>query len=322
MQRNTERILVVHSVVGTEASEIAIVEKAILCFKRLDSSVRAAPVVFAIPAGAAPGSTLATELNEELRSCIGALVFVDDLRPNVAYELGFFHGRGRTVLLLTHQSVDSTWLAISDLAGAALVKVDGESLETAVHSYLNRLYDELSSTSAWPVSQLPSAEHNLLGQLPLPSTFGGEFRQDGNWGCLLQLNSWDGITIDCGFNLLPGAGFKVVLRALQHAADYSVYFRARFPDRSRNQCKAWLGLTSRRMVSGLQSDERTLPSQPLTLSWHILTGRFQQLIELGSLNAGGPAYYLEQIRVRAGRPFETQARPIEVGFVEIIGISR
>ena len=51
------------------------------------------------------------------------------------------------------------------------------------------------------------------------------------------------------------------------------------------------------------------PSQPLTLSWHILTGRFQQLIELGSLNAGGPAYCLEQIRVRAGRPFETQARP-------------
>ena len=141
-------------------------------------------------------------------------------------------------------------------------------------------------------------------------------------GSFLQLNSWDGITIDSGFNLLPGAGFKVVLRALQHAADYSVYFRAHFPDRSGNRREAWLGLTSRRMVSGLQSDERTLPSQPLTLSWHILTGRFQQLIELGSLNAGGPAYYLEQIRVRAGRPFETLARPIEVGFVEIIGISR
>jgi hypothetical protein len=299
MEKNTERILVVHSVTGTEPSEIAIVEEAIRSFERLDSSVRAVPVVFAIPAGAAPGSTLATELHEELRSCIGALVFVDDLRPNVAYELGFFHGRGRTVLLLTHQSVDSTWLAISDLAGAAVVKVDGASLASAVPSYLNRLYDELSSTTAWPASQLPSAEHNLLGQIPLPHKFGGEFLEGGNWGAFLKLNAWDGITINCGFNLLPGAGFKVVLRALQHAADYSVYFRARFADRSGKRREAWLGLTSRRMVSGLQSDERTLPSQPLTLSWHILNGRFQELIELGSLNASGPAYYLEQIRIRA-----------------------
>jgi hypothetical protein len=187
---------------------------------------------------------------------------------------------------------------------------------------LNRLYDELSSAAAWPASQLPSAEHNLLGQIDLPHKFGGEFYQDGDWGSALKLTSWDGITIDCGFNLLPDAGFKVVLRALKHAADYSVYFRVRFPDRSGNRREAWLGLTSRRMVAGLQSDERTLPSQPLTLSWHILNGRFQKLIELGSLNAAGSAYYLEQIRIRAGRPFETDATPVEVGFIEIIGISR
>jgi hypothetical protein len=95
MKRNTERILVVHSVLGTEPAEIGVVEEAIRSFERTDSSVRAVPVVFAIPAGAAPGSTLGTELNEELRSCIGALIFVDDLRPNVAYELGFFHGEAR-----------------------------------------------------------------------------------------------------------------------------------------------------------------------------------------------------------------------------------
>src|SRR2546422_8424903 len=145
MDKNTERILVVHSVPNTEPTALRDVEEAIRTFERRDSSVRTEPLVFGVPTGAAPGATLGTELTQELRACIGAIVFVDDLRPIVAYELGFFHGRGRTVLLLTYRPVDAAWTSISDLAGAALCSVESSSLEPAIHSYLNRLYDELSS---------------------------------------------------------------------------------------------------------------------------------------------------------------------------------
>ena len=191
----------------------------------------------------------------ELRSCIGAVVFVDDLRPNVAYELGFFHGRGRTVLLLTDRNVDAAWVSISDLAGAAVHRVDDASLRLAVHSYLNRLYDELSTMQAWPLSQIPSTEDNLIGKLP-DLRNEGVFHEGGEWGPFLRISSWSGIDLRVGFNLLANARFKLMLRALQQTADYSVYFRVRFQDET-DRRRVWLGLTSRRRVSGLQSDERT-----------------------------------------------------------------
>ena len=97
------------------------------------------PLVFNIPNAAAPGATLGTELTRELHNSIGAVVFVDDLRPNVAYELGFFHGQGRSVLLLTRSPLDSVWMSISDLAGAALADLSRTQMVAAVHGYLERL---------------------------------------------------------------------------------------------------------------------------------------------------------------------------------------
>ena len=321
MDRNRERILLVHSVNETDPAELRTVQKAIRDFRRADSSVRAEPVVFAVPSGAAPGATLGTELTEDLRSCVGAVVFVDDLRPNVAYELGFFHGRGRTVLLLAHHNVDSVWTSISDLAGAALLSIDRIDLQTVVHSYLNRLYEELASVSAWPSPELPSAERNLLAQLPELQNAAG-LHQGGEWGPFLRVEAWGGIDLDLGLNLLPGAGFKIVLRALHHGGDYSVYFRTRFPDRNGSRQRIWLGLTSRRRASGLRSDERTFPAQTPTTNWQILTGRFQDLLDRGYVFASGPAFYLERMRLRAGTPGETTASPIDLGFVEIVGVDR
>jgi hypothetical protein len=322
MDINTERILIVYSVSGTGGTERQDVADAISTFVRADSSVRTEPVTFEIPTGASPGSTLSSELTRQLRSCIGAVVFVDDLRPNVAYELGFFHGRGRTVLLLTNRDVDAAWKSISDLAGAALHRVEHGSAQSAVHLYLNRLYDELSSMPPWPVSQLPSKEHNLLGRLYDKSEVEGVVQLDGDWGCSLRVSSWSGIDLPVGFNLLPDARFKLVLRALERDADYSVYFRVRFQDQSGDRSRVWLGLTSLRRASGLQSEERTFPAQPLTTSWHVLNGRFQDLLERGHIIVGGPSYYLEKLRIRAGRSNLRNAKPIEVGFIEIIGVDR
>ena len=122
--------------------------------------------------------------------------------------------------------------------------------------------------------------------------------------------------------LLPEARFKLVLRALQQDADYSVYFRVRFQNQTDDRRRVWLGLTSLRRASGFQAEERTFPAKPLTTAWQTLNGRFQDLLERGHLIVGGPSYYLEKLRIRAGRPHLQNAKPIEVGFVEIIGVDR
>jgi len=321
MDKNAERILIVYAVANTDPVELNTVEDAIRRFKREDSTVRTSPVIFGIPAGAAPGATLGTELSEELRSCVGAVVFVDDLRPNVAYELGFFHGQGRIVLLLSHRNVESVWIAISDLAGAALVSVDRVDLTAAIHAYLNRLYDELGSVSPWATAELPSKGRNLLNDVPELRT-NPALQTGGEWGSFLELDSWGPVDFNVGVNLLPGAGFKIVLRAVRHGADYSIYFRTRFSDRAGIRRRVWLGLTSRRRVSGLQSEERTLPANSPTLAWQMITGRFQDVLYQGQLRSSGPAFFLESIRIRAGTAQEEHAKPIQIGFIEIVGIDR
>jgi hypothetical protein len=319
MDRNSERILIVHAISSTDPVELDTVRDAVRSFIRIDSSVRTEPIVFEIPSGASPGASLASALTEELRACVGAVIFVDDLRPNVAYELGFFHGQGRTVLLLAHRQVDSVWTSISDLAGASLVAVDRVDITTTIHNYLNRLYDELGTISAWALAELPSRRRNLLREVDeLRSN--AAFRTDGEWGPLLELDSWNPVDFNVGMNLLPGAGFKVVLRAVKHDADYSIYFRVRFSDRMGVRRRAWLGLTSRRSVAGLDAEERTLPAHAPTLEWQMLTGRFQEVINRGHLQAVSAPFFLESIRVRAGIAGQSQAKPIQIGFIEIIGV--
>jgi len=139
---------------------------------------------------------------------------------------------------------------------------------------------------------------------------------------MLKVSNWEGVTFDIGLNVLPHAGFKVVLRAAVSGADYSVYFLIRFSDRSGDRRHVWLGFTSLHRAARFDSEERTFPSQPLRTAWHLLNGKFQDLLERGYLLASDAPFYLEKMRIRAGRWGESDANPIEIGFVEIIGVDR
>jgi len=46
------------------------------------------------------------------------------------------------------------------------------------------------------------------------------------------------------------------------------------------------------------------------------------VLERGYLFASDPPFYLEKIRIRAGQWGESDAKPIEIGFVEIVGVDR
>jgi hypothetical protein len=316
MDENTEQIFLIYSVSGTHEDDLAAAQAAIRQYRRVDSTVRVEPLVFAVPPGASPGATLATEITNGLRSSIGAVVFVDDLRPNVAYELGFLHGQGRTVLLLTRESVDSVWTAISDIAGSALAHLGRGDLTSSIHSYLDRLYTELGRVKPLPAFALPLPETNLLRQLPQISTFEG-YKPDGAFGPSLIVRSWEHVDIELGFNLPPNARFSIVVRATGPGADCSIYFRVRFPNRGGAPSRAWLGLASRRRVAGMRAEERTFPCQPPTKEWRMMGAEFDELLRLGSLLGSGPVYFLERVRFRAGGRGEEDVAPIEIGFLSI-----
>jgi hypothetical protein len=82
---------------------------------------------------------------------------------------------------LPNQNVDAAWVSISDLAGAAVHRVDEGSFRPTVHSYLNRLYNELSSMSPWPLSDTFRRRY-LIAKLPEVRNAEGVFHEDGEWG--------------------------------------------------------------------------------------------------------------------------------------------
>jgi len=318
MDQNVEQILVIYSAARTDEGDLLAVKQAISQFTRAGSSVRTSPLVFDIPHGAAPGATLGTELTQQLRASIGAVAFVDDLRPNVAYELGFFHGEGRTVLLVTRGTVDSVWTAISDLAGAALVSLQHQEMTAAIHAYLDRLYRDLGMVSPLPAPELPSADSNLLRNLQQPQ-FHNAFRDDGPFGHLLRVDSWEGITLQANYNLVSEASFRIAIRAASQGSDYSIYFRVLFTDRIGSRRRVWLGLTSSRRAIGMEVNERNMPAERATQHWRWLSASFRELLKRGLILGAGPVEHIDLIRFRAGVPGRKGS--IEVGFLDIRGIS-
>lgn len=320
-----DEVLVIYSVAGTPQAELDGVRHAVEAYRKprgeANASVSVSPIVFGIPASAAPGKALSTDLMERLRAAAGAIVFVDDLRPNVAYELGVFHGMGRPVLLVTRNPVEGTWLGISDLAGAPLANLNRVDLAQAVEGYLDELYRGLASVRPWPVVPLPSPERNRLwGWF---SDHRERIRPDGPFGPVLVWDRWVECDAKKQLNLGAGARFHVALRAGSIATAYSLYFHASYALVGRRaEHQIWLGLTSRRLNrAGIHGDERTIPAQAPTDEWRMLTGTFEELLRAGGITAPARIHRLDTIRVRAGYP-ETPpgTAPLEIGFLEISGL--
>lgn len=321
MQQNPEQILVIYSVKGTSDEDIRNAESSIMSYSNEHPDIKVVPKVFKVPAGATPGVALGTELKDELTSSIGAIVFLDDLRPNVAYELGFFHGQGRTVLLLTRKRIDSIWSSISDLAGAAVASLKSQSIKIAVQSYLDRLYEEMSLVRTWPILPVPSKRTNLLDNIK-DQNQNVAFKENGPLGSMLVVNTWKGVDLSLGYNLMDGAKFILMMKAQAFNAEYTVYFKVRFADRKGNRRSVWLGLTSRERATHLSYAERTFPAQTLTNELRILSAEFNQLLKHGFILGANTVDFVEIMRVRAGLKNQNNPVPIEICFLSIIGIDR
>ena len=226
MERNEEQIGIVYSVSGTCPNYIDEAKDAVRSYRRDASFVMGVflePWTLQIPSGSQPGGTLGSELTRRLRSSIGAIVFVDDLRPNVAYELGFFHGQGRAVLLVTNKRVEQIWASISDLAGCALLSMEKLSLVEGVHSYLDGVYDALGDIPLFQAPELPHQSRNIIGELAERARIRVE-PYEGDFGETLRIDTWGGVVFEVGYSLLADAKFKIAIRGESRDSTYSIYF--------------------------------------------------------------------------------------------------
>jgi len=284
-----------------------------------DRFVRTQPEEFDIPAGAGAGKALNSELVEKLRRCAGAIAFVDDMRPNIAYELGFFHGMGRPVLLLSSTSPEPSWSCFTDLAGSAIQKFTEEHLTAIIHRYLDDLFLKLEDVTIWPTYTLPDPADNLL------SKRGVDLRCDSMevtkklpFPRVVRIFEWDHpLNIRINKSLSDDARFKVVVRSPE-GAHFSVYFEVGFQDAAGKPRQVWLGLSSWLGRADYRNDERNIPTDPANEDWRFVTGTFSGLQRQGHLGRVAAAS-LKRVRIRTGEPNSTDRSILEIGHLEVNG---
>ena len=318
MVDNHEKILVIFSTKKTEQNDLKTVKSAISSFQLPRLSIRTNPIVFQIPPRARVGASLGSDLIKEFGECIGAVAFVDDLRPNVAYELGLFHGRGSPVLLMTRKGVDSVSNSFSDIGGAPIADINVTDIKTAINGYLCSLYERhLRNVKTVPIVPMPDKNHNFLVEWAKEGKF-TPF-ENGPWGPILRIPDWDSVDVSMSLNLFKDAIWYTVIRAGAIGTDYTIYFFICYRDHTSIKRKIWLGVTSTQCDASITGKERLLPSQTPTNNWSFICGCFSD--QLSQVSILGDAYpiHIEKIRFKAGTKYSNQPSPIDIGFFEING---
>lgn len=319
MDQNTEKVIIIFSAHKTDQADIRTAEEAVRGYRPTKPRVQVEPLTCRIPAAATPGETLGTELMTHLDESIGAIAFVDDLRPNVVYELGVFHGKGRAVLLVTREPIAGFSEAMSDLAGVPLADLRVDRLDESVTRYLTKLYtDDLRRVDPTPFYSLPSVDANMLSRINHPTIDQG--MDAGPYGPMLRVTEYPETDLPVGVNLSPQARARVIMRGTDTSADYFVYFNVRYRDRLGRTRRVWLGVTSTRRDAWITQGERLFPGHTLTRQWRMLPLDFTDMLRRGSLLGASPPDYLETIRFRAGTSDRSHVAPIEIAFIGLSGI--
>lgn len=281
-------------------------------------------MVFEIPCGSISGKSLGTHLADSLQGSIGAIVFVDDLRPNIAYELGYFHGKGRRVLLVTQKTPTEIWAEISDLAGHSLCELDDvrTGFRDTIQKYITEAIYKAGRIDIVSTISLPDKKNNMLGSI-IPTARIPVHTTKGEYGPAIVVDTWGGIIFDTDYTLVDDPQFRILFRSLSPTATYSIYFRIRYIDTRGIIQRVFIGLTSLRGRAAYDRNERNLPAAALRREWSLLAGSIRDLMRKGEIWDCQKISGLEVIRVRAGDykadPFEKNPA-YEIGYLQIIGV--
>jgi hypothetical protein len=320
-------ILIIHSVESTDAAILNKAVQAINAYRREDHRtfrrpdaqryVRTRADKFEIPATAAAGRTLGGALFRHLKSAVGAIAFIDDLRPNIAYEVGFFHGKGVPVLLLSSGAPHGTMAAFSDLCGSPIRRFTAETLAQHIREYLDQLFNNLERRRSWPTYELPCSSQNMLPLRQL-RLYGPRYisEPEGTFGPSLKIFLWDQpLDVMLKGPLSAQTRFKIALRSSDQA-DYAVYFQVSFRDLLGEERQMWLALSSWITMADFRSDERNLPAARLKDDWHYITGTFGGLLRQGYVSATADLR-LERVRFRTGKPHSQAEALLEIGYLNV-----
>lgn len=326
MSENTHRILIVYSVKGTSPADLNASKNAIRRYSVNNPSRSCEPVVFNIPPTATPGGSLPSDLYKELRSSLGAIVFIDDMRPNIAYELGFFHGQGRPVVLITRKRVTAFWRTLSDLAGGAIANIKNEEMNDVIANYLTSLYSHLSNVPARPTWVLPAKDKNMLSHqnVNCSSTYPHpeRIRTKAEWGPALTISDWQHVDHTIEVNLTSQARFHLVFKGARNGTDYTIYFHLRYVNLKGRRKTIWMAFTCNAANAGIDKWERSLPAKQASTQWQSLQGRFDELLAAGLVLDVDRLEVLHKIRFRAGNEINPSGHEYCVGFMQILGADR
>lgn len=317
---------------GTSDADINAATVAIKDFENRYSYVKPMQLqasVFKPVAAAGPAETLNSKLIRQIQNSIGAIVFIDSLRPNILYELGFFHGQGKPVLLLTRKETSKTNKYFSDLAGVCLGHIERDSerkIKELVFNYLNELFNVLATSPLLSMNELPTAKTNGLEEMIKNAdekflsgkTFESEF------GKSIVVNTWGGVLFRLNYNLMPSAKFKLVMRTFENAT-YSIYFFIEFRDESNETNGIAIGVSSNRAKVQFESNERSLPSPLLGSRWSMISYSFKDLLKLGQVLEDVEIIRLKYLRIRSGNynvDDQKINKALEIGFLNITGINK
>lgn len=341
MKGSIEQILIVYASTdangeGTRESDMLAVRDIINSFGRSgrpSDALKTSAFIYRTSETVTAGETLSSQLRDVMQASLGAIVFLDRIPANVAYEMGFFHGQGRPVLLLTRaQDRAEIWRRFSDITGSPLYVLEDAPPTEVVNAYLGRLYSELSRVEPWNVDEFPSAKDNLLNRETTKQLGHLILKDSPEFGKALSIPGWGRVDLDVGMNLLQDAKFKIVVRSIWPSSHLTIYFLIRYTTLSGEQKRIYTALSSATSVTYARSNERTVPLPRATSQWQLVSGRFQDLMKQGMILDVLRVDHLDKIAFRAGFVEGTVAdgvldestavshdEPLEVGFIQVVG---
>lgn len=334
MIQSEEQIFIVYAITETPMIYIEAVKRSINTFKLTSSqvcSVIAKPFVLDIPPMAEAGKTLNLELIQELNRSLGAIVFIDQLKPNITYELGFFHGQGKPVLLILKKDINQLWRAFSDLAGTPVMVINKRfindqlnQIETNVQQYLANLYKSIAKIPKIPISSLPAQKNNIISELLTEQHKDAQYNLfSSDYGNGISIHSWGGAQFNKEFRLSNNSSFQILIRKRDADANYSIYFLLHYINAQGSKTAIQLGITSTRDDIGFEANERNFPGEDINNNWCVISHSFQNLLNMGKILGANEIISVSRIRFRAGKyqKDEKARQPIyEIGFLGITGL--
>lgn len=303
MNNYRDKIFIIYSSKGTSKEIITKTIKLIEDYGNSNSNnsgLRFKPLLYDIPSGTTSGETVNSQVIANLSESLASIVFLDGLRPNIYYELGYIHGQDKAALLITQKIITSTWKDISDLAGVPLLLLPNKRFKRAVHNFIRFSLMHSLASSKNEFFPFPDPQQSVFKSNT--KVVNPKIRmKPGNFGPTFVVNSWQGVLLRTDVRITKETRFYIILQKLTWLpTHFNIYFRVSFVHSENIQSTIWVGYSSLYSQLKIEQDERVLPALQPSRSLQMCTSTFGELFEKVKIKSVKSIELLDAIRIRAG----------------------